>query len=105
MKSTAKTDERLTAECARCGNTFELPLAKNYEYKRQRKYCSDECQYATAREKQAATNAARKLAEQQAQAEQVKQAEVVAGTRKVNYYKEVHRKARLFARQTDAPKR
>jgi lipid-binding SYLF domain-containing protein len=74
-----------------------LPLAKNYEYKRQRKYCSDECQYATAREKQAATNAARKLAEQQAQAEKVKQAEVVAGARRVNVYREVHRKAREFA--------
>ena len=97
MKSTTKPPKQLNAQCLRCGNTFDLPLAKNYEYNRRKKYCSDECQYATAREKQAATNAARKLAEQQAQAEHVKQAEVVAGTRKVNVYREVHRKARLFA--------
>jgi transcription elongation factor Elf1 len=91
MKSTTKKAEKTTANCGCCGRVFELKPSKSYGPVALRKYCSEKCKRETFKVKQQAKIEATRLAEKLLQ-EEAKKPE-----KRVNVYREVHRKAREFA--------
>lgn len=87
-----------TFNCLNCGVQFNPPQQLNYEHKKHRKTCSEECQYAYAAKKQRETV---ELKRRQGAIQQVRPARPAPAEPKqlkvVNVYKMVHQKAREFA--------
>lgn len=94
--------ENKTACCLHCLSVFKLVATKGYGPITVRKYCSDKCKYEAFKRRQQSKIEAKRLADKL-----LKEAEVAAtvAAKKVNYYKEVYRKARAFARASEAPAR
>ena len=96
MKVTKKQAAKEFTTCPRCGVTFERKATTCFGSVALKVYCSDKCKYETFKQKQQAKIEAKRLADKLL---------AEAGKKKVNVYREVHRKAREFAKSSTAPVR
>lgn len=88
-KRAARRNVPPTVICKNCMTEFTPAIAKNYEYNKRRKFCSDDCKHKAAYEKRVATVAAKKA---------IKQPVIINTTEPhVNIYRYVHEKACQFA--------